>query len=217
MIGARGLSLLELVIAMALFALVAVMGLQTLNGTIRTRDALTARDSRDHDLSVMIALLRMDLDRVAPLLFYPPDSRPQSALHVGTEGVIGLSISAPALSDASPPFQRAEWRFDRAAGRLSRSVWPVTTPARAGQRSPERVLFTGVRSMRLRSYWSGTGWVDGVGGDLAQRTDPAPGGADSDRAFSRVQSAYSDTLPMAVEITLTLDALGEIRLLETLQ
>jgi general secretion pathway protein J len=215
MTGTRGLSLIELVVAMAIFALVAVMGMQTLNGTIRTRDALSARDSRDRDLAVTLALLRLDLDHMAPLLFYPPEGPPQSALFQGGEG-FGLSITAPVGAMARGVFQRSEWRLDRATGQLSRAVWPVITPARLNQRSPDRVLLGGVQSLRLRSYWAGRGWVAGTGVDLGPMVS-APDSADGDAAFGRVINAYSDSLPAAVEITLTLDGLGEIRMIEALQ
>ncbi|WP_323769595.1 type II secretion system protein GspJ [Antarctobacter sp.] len=211
----KGLSLIELVVAMALFALVAVMGMQTLSGTIRSRDVLTARDDRDESLGVTLALLRSDLDRAAPLLFYPPDNPPQSALHqVASEGQFGLSIAAPV--GAGAPFQRAEWRLDRDDGLLSRRFWPVTTPDRAGQRSPERVLLTGVQALRLRSFWTGYGWVEGAGADLFAESPP-PGAADGDAAFALVANTYSDMLPAAIEITLVIEGLGEIRLMEALQ
>ncbi|SNS79439.1 type II secretion system protein GspJ [Antarctobacter heliothermus] len=213
--GDRGLSLLELVVAMALFALVAVMGIQTLGGTIRSRDVLTARDDRDQSLGVTLALLRSDLDHVAPLLFFPPDSPPQSALYqVASEGRIGLTIAAP--TGAKAPFQRAEWRLDREAGVLSRRFWPVTTPARADQRSPERAVMPGVSAMRLRSFWTGYGWIEGTGADLFANAPP-PSAADGDAAFALVANTYSDTLPAAIEITLVLDGLGDIRLIEVLQ
>lgn len=213
--GDRGLSLIELVVAMALFALVAVMGMQTLSGTIRSRDVLTARDDRDQSLGVTLALLRSDLDHVAPLLFFPPASPPQSALYQGaSEGQIGLTIAAPAGADA--PFQRVEWRLDREAGVLSRRYWPVTTPARDSQRTPARDLLDGVQALRLRSYWTGYGWIEGTGADLFVNAPP-PSAADGDTAFALVANTYSDTLPAAIEITLVIDGLGDIRLIEVLQ
>lgn len=217
MSGTRGLSLIELVVTMALFALVAVMGMQTLNGTIRTRDALTDRDSRDRDLAVTLALLRSDLSRTAPLLFFPPDSPPQSALYAGAEGMLGLSVSVTSLAEAAVPFQRAEWRFDRREGTLSRGMWPVTTPARSSQRSPDRVVLTGVQRVRLRSYWRETGWVEGTGANPSGPVNTGPDAADGDAAFARVADVSSDTLPLAIEVTLTVDGLGDIRMLETLK
>lgn len=213
----RGLSLIELVVAMALFALVAVMGMQTLNGTIRTRDALTARDGRDRDLSVTLALLRSDLDRMAPLLFHAPEGPPQSALFFDpARARVHLSVSALAGDPAPEPFRRVEWRLDRDRGELVRRAWPSTSPARTGQVTSERVFLTGVRDLRLRSYWGGFGWVDGTGLDLRPPA-AAPGASDADAAFAVVANQYSDSLPLAVEITLTIDTLGEIRLLESTQ
>lgn len=214
--GDRGLSLIELVVAMALFALVAVMGLSTLNGTIRSRDALTLRDDRDRALALTLALLRTDLDRLAPVLFYPPEAPPQSALHADPAAArIGLSIAAP-TADGGHPFQRAEWRLDRATGTLLRSYWPIVTPARADQHSAERAFLTGVTGLRLRSYWGGIGWVEGSAAALMAAAR-APDSTDGDAAFARVANTYSDSLPLAIEITLTLDSLGEIRIVEAMQ
>lgn len=209
-----GLSLIELVVAMALFALVSVMGMQTLSGTIRTRDALTTRDTRDQALAITLALLRSDLERAAPLLFFPPDGPPQSALYRdATEARIGLSIAAP--TGAKLPFQRAEWHLDQGAGTLSRSFWPVPTPANTSQRRPDRVFLTGVQALRLRSYWTGEGWVDGTGADLSVKAPP-PDAADTDGAFARVGNSYTDSLPKAIELTLLLEGMGEIRIVEVL-
>lgn len=213
----RGLSLIELVVAMALFALVAVMGTQTLTGTIRTRDALTDRDSRDRDLAVTLALIRSDLDRLAPMLFYSPDGPPQSALYnLPGQGRIHLSVSALPGAPSDQPFQRAEWHWDRETGHLLRRSWPTTSPARADQRSTERLLLTGVQALRLRSYWSGFGWVDGTGVDLRPPTS-APGNSDADAAFAVLSNQYSDLLPLGVDITLTVDGFGDIRVMEAMQ
>ncbi len=213
----RGLSLIELVVAMALFALVAVMGTQTLTGTIRTRDALTERDTRDRDLAVALALIRSDLDRLAPMLFYAPDGPPQSALyHLAAEGRVNLSVSVLPNDPSAEPFQRAEWRFDRATGHLLRRAWPATSPARAGQVGAERLLLSGVQALRLRSFWEGLGWVEGTGIDL-RPPNAAPDASDSDAAFALLANQYSDQLPLAVEITLTVDGLGEIRVTEAMQ
>ncbi|MGP6086813.1 type II secretion system protein GspJ [Antarctobacter jejuensis] len=213
----RGLSLIELVVAMALFALVAVMGTQTLTGTIRTRDALTERDSRDRDLALTLALLRSDLDRLAPMLFHAPGGPPQSALHHDpTQGRVHLSVTALPGDPSAEPFQRAEWRLDRATGRLMRRSWPATSPARADQRSAERRLMTGVEALRLRSFWPGFGWVEGTGIDL-RPPGSAPGATDGDTAFALLANQYSDLLPLAIEITLTVEDLGDIRIMEAMQ
>ncbi|MCR9272934.1 MULTISPECIES: type II secretion system protein GspJ [Mameliella] len=211
--GTRGLTLIELVVAMALFSLVAVMGMQTLNGTIRTRDALGGRDDRDRALAVTLALLRSDLDRAAPMVFHAPDGPPQSALTFDGS-VLALTVSA--LDGTTAPFQRVEWRYDRATGGLSRASWPVSAPASAAQRNPDRVFLTGVESVRLRSYWEVQGWVEGAGAGLVGPAADAPDALDEDRTFARVANLYSDVLPSAVELTFNLDGLGEIRLLEAL-
>ena len=64
-----GLSLIELVVAMALFAMVAIMGLQSLTGTMRISERLTQIDSDTAELGNAVALLRNDLTSVVPMLF----------------------------------------------------------------------------------------------------------------------------------------------------
>ena len=65
----RGLSLIELVAAMAIFALVAVMGAQALGGMIRLRQGIAARSAEAAALDRTASLLRADLAAVVPMLF----------------------------------------------------------------------------------------------------------------------------------------------------
>lgn len=213
----RGLSLLELVVAMAIFSLIAVMGLQVLGGTLRMRDRLEATASETADLSYALALLRGDLSSMVPLLFYPPEgARPRSALAFDPAGRLEMSLAGqldlPPV--AALGLHRADWRLDPATQDLSRRYWPVLSPVATSARSPEVVVLRGVRGIALRSYWEGQGWVSGS-------TRPVPpaaptAGADSDRGPA-VANSYGDQLPDAIEVTLDTVDFGPIVLLESLQ
>ncbi|EIE50733.1 type II secretion system protein GspJ [Salipiger aestuarii] len=220
----RGLTLLELVIAMALFAMVAVMGVQSLTGMMRLHDGLSERDNQNAALSQAVSLLRRDLGAVLPRLFYPPDAAaPQSPLRFDggqfaiTTGGQPLLVSPPgsvpgtALQTDWP--QRVEWRFDRRTATLWRGAWRDLTPASTHARGADVPVLQGVTAVRLRSYWPQVGWTDG--------TAP-PGSAqsaatlDADSAFIAPET-YSGTLPLAVEIVLVLNGRGPLRLIEALQ
>lgn len=226
----RGLSLIELVVAMAIFALVAVMGTQALTGMLRMRETLAARSEQSAALAQGVALLRADLSALVPMLFYPPErARPQSAIRLtGAPGARRLALSrggarrprdiaaiAPLGTGAGLGLQRIEWQLRN--GSLSRRVWPALMPARADALGPALPVLEGVRDLRLRSYWAGAGWIPGPH-PAGLGTGQASGGpgVDEDRAAAALE-AYSDALPLAVELVIETEEFGEITLVETLK
>jgi len=212
-----GLTLIELVAAMAIFALVAVMGAQGLVGMIHMRDGLEARSTRVAKLELAASLIRADLNAAIPMLFFPPArAAPQSAAYLTDTG-FALSIGGQKRLDLTmPPAQhRAEYRLDRASGTLYRRVWMALTPAQPAARSPEIAILTGVTDLSFRSYWGTAGWNNGLTSTLPLPEAPT-GGGDSDGGGAAPE-VYSSTLPDAIELTLTLDGIGPILLLETLR
>lgn len=217
-LATRGMSLIELVVAMAIFALIAVMGLQALTGAMRMRDRLTEIDTNTAQLGLTLGLLRADLGAVVPLLFYTPGGAPRSALHLdGTGRVLGLSLAGqPDLPHRpGPGLQRAEWRLDSAAGTLSRRVWPAIHPAGAGDAFPEVMMLQDVQGWSVRTHWPQIGWRQGTAGDIGQIARDT--GGDSDEALEAVPESYSSTLPEAIEVTLEIADFGSVVLMETLK
>lgn len=214
----RGLTLIELVAAMAVFALVAIMGLQLLSGTLRQRDRLESLSQKAAEISLGTTLLRNDLSAILPLLFHPPGGGSRSALHLSGDGrVLSFSISG---QDDLPPISgqglhRVEWRLDVGQGVLLRRVWPVLNPAFASAVQPEVAYFAGVRSWSVRSYWPQLGWLPGVESSeprVAELRTP-----DGDGPLVALADSYSDRLPDAVEVTLEIDGFGPLVLLESLR
>lgn len=218
----RGLTLIELVVAMAVFALIAVLGLQSLTGSLRLRDRLTVTAEQAGILSGATALLRNDLSAALPMMFFPPEeARPSSAIRAMPDGR-GFAISLggqPALGRAgggadATPRQRAEWRLDPNTNRLMRRAWPTLYPVSNNQAGPEIAVLDDVQGLKLRSYWKGSGWIDGLAPASARRKEQA--GMDGDR-LSAAPEVYSDALPRAVEITLITRDHGRITLVEYFQ
>ncbi|WP_212701026.1 type II secretion system protein GspJ [Thalassovita aquimarina] len=218
----RGITLIELVVAMATFALVAVMGAQALTGMMRMRDDLSNRSGRNAELALATSLIRADLSAALPMLFYPPgNAAPRSALRqrgdVFALSVGGQPVMRPGQDGGFPGSvrQRVEYRLDRTTGTLLRRHWAALTPARADALSPEIPVLTGVTALRLRSFWDQIGWVDGVAppravmGDGQHATDRDQTGA--------APEVYSSALPLAVELTLDTESHGSITLLEALK
>jgi general secretion pathway protein J len=216
--GSAGLTLIELVAAMALFALVAVMGLQVLGTSLRQRDRLNTLEQEVAGLSLGLALLRNDLSAMVPLLFHPPGGGSQSALALSRDGR-SLSFSIGGQPDLLPVvgrgFHRVEWRFDPQTQQFIRRVWPVLAPAESDAAQPEVAYFEGLTNVSVRSHWPQLGWLPGVESTAPRAA--ADTGSDGDGVLASVASHYSDSLPQAVEITLHIDGIGAVRLLESLQ
>ena len=214
----RGITLIELVVAMAIFALVAVMGLQTLTGMVRMRDRLAEIEHKTGQLSYATALIRHDLAALIPALFFPPDGRPNSSIDLGRNGQeLGLSIGG---QEDLPPVQglglhRAEWRFDPTEQRLLRRIWPILSPANDRAALPEVVVLDGVIEFEVRTYWQDIGWRNGTESGVPAIA-PTIEGLDSDRGPVAL-NGYSDSLPLAVELSLETLDFGKILLVESLK
>jgi general secretion pathway protein J len=214
----RGLSLIELVVAMALFALVAIMGLQSLTGTMRVSERLTRIDTETAELGSALALLRNDLSAVFPMLFYPPQGAPRSAVELSQDGMkLGLSLAGQrAFSPAHTDRHRAEWTVDVARGTLSRRVWPTLIPARNVTASKDATVLTGVRGFTLRTFWQDVGWVTGATPPVGTQLVAAPVALDQDRPGAP-PPVYFSAMPLAVELTIQTQKHGDLRLVQALQ
>ena len=220
----KGLTLIELVVALGIFALVAVMGLQSLTISLTLRDRLGTQADATDQLGQGAALLRNDLASALPLMFFPPGTgAPGSALRP-LRGGQGFSLSVggqPGIPRAlggmdAVAKQRVDWRYDPQKERLTRQAWPTLYPVNASQQGPEVAVLEGITGLSTRSYWSGQGWLPGLRSN--QRGEPAEiKTGDGDRAGGVAPEVYSGTLPRAVEITLETRDFGEITLLEYLQ
>ncbi|SDE37476.1 type II secretion system minor pseudopilin GspJ [Ruegeria marina] len=191
-----GLTLIELVIAMALFAFVAVMSLSVLNGTLRAQDRYREVEARTAEASLALTLLRRDLAHAVPASFVQPGGVEFSSLEMIDPGpVLRLSLAGqPSMGEPGDDgMRRVEWRFDRSRGALLRRVWPTLTPAQPGQVSPETTMLTGVERLHLRVYSDGQGWLDWT---------------------ELPENQIVLALPDAVEVTVTLEGYGPVPLVE---
>lgn len=236
--GSRGLSLFELVVAMALFAMVATLGLQALSGTVQIGSRLGEVSARVGAESRAVTLLRQDLSRMVGLRFHPPGAEGfgQSALSLSPDGLqlsfsiagqhddVAAPISGASVIGASMTagLQRVVWRLDPASGQLSRQIWPGLHPAHARQQAPATVWLTEVASLQLRSFSRQTGWVAGVrpeAGSLssepASSLAPTLDNLDGDQLL--LPDYSSDRLPLALDLVLTRRNGDQLRLLEVLR
>ncbi len=162
----RGLTLLELIVAVGVFALFSVMAYGALDRVLDQRDQIEAK--RDYWRALSLTFLRMEEDmaqaRARPvrdidgttlpsLRGQPTDTRALAdpTLELTRGGI--LVFGEGARSD----LQRVGYRLEDNV--LLRLTWPVLD--RAPQTKPfESPLLTGVETFEVRFYSLGGNWID---------------------------------------------------------
>lgn len=138
----RGLTLLELVVATAIFALVAVLATQALTGGLIQRRGLERAEAEGAELMRLLSLLRQDLDSAVPQPHRPSGEAGGPALAPDAGGA-GFAISRAGPGDL---LQRVRWRIDPGAATLWRRAGPLVG---AGDQGPEVAIAQGVTAIRV--------------------------------------------------------------------
>lgn len=181
-----GFTLVEVLISLMIFAMLAAAGAAVLGVTIDNRFAVKAQSDRVGDLQRMRSLLRADLGQATGRRARGPTGRPAPQAMTGptapTDPVLTLTRSGwtnPG-EQARPSLQRVEYRL--VDSRLERRVASQLDGARPG---PPQILYRGVRDVTVAFLRDG---------------EAAP-------AFT---STPDRPLPDAVRITMTLDGYGPV-------
>jgi len=152
-----GFTLVEVLISLLIFALIAAAGASVLSLSIDNRFAVKAASDRTAELQRTRALLRADLGQAAARRSRGPTGRPQPQPMMGATapGDPVLVLSRAGWSNpgeaARPSLQRVEYRL--VEGRLERRVSSHLDGARPG---PPQVLYEGVRDLTVTFLRDGT-------------------------------------------------------------
>ena len=187
----RGFTLVEMLVALTIFALMSVLAYRGLTAVLETREHLTEDNRRWRDIALTLAQLEQDLNMVVDRPVRDSGDLPQPAL-LGDPNAIGANAAQLSLSRMGMAWQTGvpadvqRHGYRLASGTLEQLVWPVLD--QAPHSVPEvHALLDGVRRFELR-YLDGTGnW---------QPRWPLPG--------------VAATLPAAVEVVLELEPGGRI-------
>lgn len=188
----RGFTLLELLVAIAILALVAVGSYQLLFGTIATREQALVREGALRDLQRAEMLLQRDLVQAVQRPIRDEFGDLQPAFLVPGENSLEftrLGWRNP-MQQARSDLVRVRWRVDN--GRLLREHWPMLDRPRAAK-PVATALLDKVSDFRVLVRGDGN-WSPAWPplGDGQRKPGAAP-------------------LPEAVEITFRLAPWGEIR------
>lgn len=186
MTGRGGFTLVEVMISLLIFAMIAAAGTAVLGVTIDNRFAVKAASERVGDLQRMRGLLRADLGQATARRSRGPTGRPmpQPITGAAAPGDPVLVLTRAGWSNpgeqARPSLQRVEYRLIE--GRLERRVSSHLDGARPG---PPQVLYRGVRDVVV---------------DFVRDGEAAP-------AFT---SSIDRPLPDSARIGMTLEGYGRV-------
>lgn len=193
--ASRGFTLLELLVALAVFAILATAAYGGLRSVLFTRAAVEAQSQRLAAVQLAFHRLGQDLEQVTRRGIRDEYGEPQAALLGGTLAGEPLLLTragwANPLGQPRASLQRVAYQLRD--GQLWRLYWPVLD--RGGLVEPREMrVLDQVREFRIRFLDQNESW----------RNDwPPPAGEGS-------SPQNPDPLPRAVEISLTLEDWGEI-------
>lgn len=188
---AGGFSLLEVLVATAIFSIVAVVAWSGVVALIGARETLAAQGDRLRAVQLAVGGLERDLAYAIARPARGPGGITLPAMAGDTVGIELSHVGFPtALDPHGGRVRRSAWRY--AEGRLARLRHPTLDRADFGARAEPEVMLDGLGAFRLRyldrrGEWSPV-WPPRLGPD-----------------------ARPDALPRAVEFTLEVEGLGTIR------
>jgi len=193
---ARGFTLLELLVALAVFSIMAIAAYSGLRNVLYTRAAVEEQNRRLAAVQLAVYRLEQDIEQAAPRGIRDEYGEPQGALLGGklTDDRLILTRTGwdNPLGQPRANLQRVAYRLRD--GRLWRLHWLVLD--RGGLNEPrETLLLDRVRDFKAR-FLDQDDWRDDW--------PPSASSSDDDR------KPDPDRLPRAVEISLTLEDWGEI-------
>ena len=194
-VRARGFTLLELLVALTVFAIMSVAAYGGLRNVLFTRAAVEEQNRRLAAVQLAVYRLEQDIEQAVPRGIRDEYGEPQAALIGGELASDRLILTRAGwdnpLGQPRATLQRVAYRLRN--GRLWRLYWDVLD--RGGPSEPREILLLDrVRELRVR-FLDQDDW----------RNDwPPPA---NDEASKKNDL---DMLPRAVEIGLTLEDWGEI-------
>jgi general secretion pathway protein J len=191
----RGFTLMELLVAIAIFAIVGALALTGYTQLQRQSEIVEQRLARTRDVQRAVQMLGTDIEQIEPRPIREPIGETVlPAVSAGLDPSYALSLTRAGYSNTAglqrPTVQRVGYRLEN--GELWRDTWPVLDRTIAVE-AVQRKLLTGVRSVTFRFMDSARNWQDRW-----------PAVQTPDLAGARLR-------PAAVEVVIELEDWGEIR------
>ena len=158
--ASAGFSLVELLAALAIFAVLAVMTQQALVATLMTQTRASVRRADLASLQRAVTLVGRDLENVAPRGVRGANGAREPFLILENGGET-LTFTRGGLPNPAglrrSGFQRIRYVLGRDGRGLERWVWPRLDPV-AGQRPQVEVLYKDIEGVRFRVWTERSRW-----------------------------------------------------------
>ena len=185
----RGFTLLEVLVAMAIFAIIGLGASEMLRTITRTHDRALQITDRMGQLSMAFVIMERDLTEIVPRGIRDQYGDPMPALVIGGDGNLIEFTRTGWNNPTGRPrsdMQRVAYQLDD-KGELERSIWMVLDRAQ-DSKPVTQVLLEGVTDIRVNALR-----------DNGTSVNTWP------------QSKLPDELPAAVEIIIDTKSMGELR------
>ena len=178
----RGFTLLELLVAISIFAVISLGGYQMLRSLMDTQERVEGQARFQAQLNLALAIIGRDFKQLAHRPIQDLHGEPREALVLGGEHIAELTRAGWRNPGARPRsrLQRVAYTIDYQTGALRRRFWLALDPAQDSQ-PVEETLLTEVQDFQVRPLL------------------PEAGAG---------QDAWP---PAAVEVAITSSRLGEVR------
>lgn len=192
----RGFTLIEVMVAVFIFGVLAASAYTTLNATVGSVESVSLEMARLQQLQRTVQTLQLDFAQLSPRPVREELGNEANAALIADRGrdyIVEMTRGgwSNPLNLPRPGLQRAAYRLEE--DRLIRAQWPVLD--RTLDSIPrEVVLIDQVETFEIRFLPASGTWVDNWPGDPSNK-DPA----------------VLRSRPRAVEIVLTFEDFGEIR------
>ena len=157
--GARGFTLLELLVAITIFAVLAVLSFGSVRNMLSFDDGLQSATRRYEALRYAVVIMEQDLSAVAPRSVRDALGESEPALRAGLKGeLLTFTRRVPDIShfEGGPALRRIRYRVQD--GSLYRDVWDgLDRTPDTGLRTQR--LLRDVKALKLR-FFDGGGWLE---------------------------------------------------------
>lgn len=157
--AARGFTLLELLVAISIFAVLAVLSYGSVRHMLTFDDGLQRATRRYEALRFAVVMMEQDLGAVAPRSVRDALGESEPALRAGLKGeLLTFTRRVPEVGhfDGGPALRRVRYRVE--GGSLYRDVWQVLDRTPDTSFHTQRLL-RDVKSLKLRFFEAGA-WLE---------------------------------------------------------